>query len=117
MVNFECMAPIIYVSDLEREVAFYEAFGFTVSYRGEDFPNFIAIQRREKFSAEEAARTFLWQFVIDDLAGAATICREHGFAHTAPHCYWEAGNGWSIEVRSPDGYMVSLEGPPPAAAT
>jgi predicted enzyme related to lactoylglutathione lyase len=116
------MAPIIYVSDLESEVTFYEKFGFTVSYRGTDFPNFIAvkhstiefgIERRDKFCVEEAARTFLWQFVVDDLAAVTVICREHGFAHTQPKCYWVAGNGWSLEVQSPNGYLISLEGPPP----
>ena len=122
MINFQRLAPIIYVADLAAEVAFYEAFGFAISYRGADFPNFIAvkqgelefgIEHRPEFSAAETARSFFWQFVVDDLNGAVAICQRHGFAYNPPKCYWEAGDGWSMEVQSPNGYTVSLEGPTP----
>lgn len=118
MVKFEKLAPIIYVRDLATEVAFYQAFGFTISYQGTEFPDFIAlkqggiefgVQRQTTFSAEEANRAMLWQFEVDDLSEAVAICRERGYEHTDPRRYWEAGDGWDIQVRSPNGYRVNLE--------
>jgi hypothetical protein len=122
MLTFKKLVPIIYVKDLDAEVKFYETFGFQISYQGDEFPNFIAmaqgdlefgIERKDTFNADEANRSILWQFQVDDLSEAVRICQQSPYKHTPPEKYWEAADGWEMQVWSPNGYKINLEGHTP----
>ena len=122
MLTCKKLVPIIYVKDLDAEVQFYETFGFQISYQGDEFPNFIAIaqgdlefgiERKETFNADEANRSILWQFQVDDLSEAVRICQRSSYKHTPPVKYWEAADGWEMQVWSPNGYTINLEGHTP----
>jgi catechol 2,3-dioxygenase-like lactoylglutathione lyase family enzyme len=115
------LAPILYVVDLEAERRFYEALGLHVTYEGPEYPNYIAIgneilefglELRSDFRAEPAAEDLTWQLVVSDVDEAATVCTQAGFAfETRTH---EPGEGWryrTLELVSPNGYRVTLEGP------
>ena len=122
MLTFKKLVPIIYVKDLDAEVKFYETFGFQISYQGDEFPNFIAIaqgdlefgiERKDTFNADEANRSILWQFQVDDLSEAVRICQRSSYKYTPPEKYWEAADGWEMQVWSPNGYTINLEGHKP----
>jgi hypothetical protein len=116
---FERLVPIVYVTDLDAEVTFYETLGFAVIYRGDEFPDFVAmrqgeiqfgIERRAGFRAEDANRSLMWQFQVDDLTGIVELCDRHGIRCTPPELYWERMDAWEMKVWSPNGYRVNLEG-------
>jgi predicted enzyme related to lactoylglutathione lyase len=122
MLKFEKLVPIIYVKDLDAEVKFYQTLGFSISYQGDEFPNFIAvaqdelefgIQKKDMFDANEANRSLLWQFQVNDLMEAVTLCQQHHYRHSVPEKYWEAADGWEMQVWSPNGYKINLEGHAP----
>ena len=122
MLTFEKLAPIIYVKDLASEVQFYQTLGFHISYQGDEFPDFIALAHgniefglslRPTFNPDEANRSILWQFQVNDLAEAVKLCRQHTYQHTSPKKYWEQGDGWEMQVQSPNGYQINLEGHAP----
>jgi hypothetical protein len=115
------LAPILYVADLGTERRFYEALGLQVTYEGPEYPNFIAIgndmlefglERRERFRAGPATEVLSWQLVVSDVDEAARVCTQAGLSFEArTH---EPGEGWSyrtLELVSPNGYRVTLEGP------
>jgi len=114
------LAPIPYVADPETERRFYEALGLRVTYEGPEYPNFIAIgndtlefglEHRERFRAEPSAEVLTWQLVVSDIDEAARACTEAGLVFEArTH---EPGEGWrcrTLELVSPNGYRVALEG-------
>jgi catechol 2,3-dioxygenase-like lactoylglutathione lyase family enzyme len=122
VATFQRLVPIVYVTDLEAEVAFYERLGFAVLYRGEEFPDFIAlyqgdiqfgIERRAGWRAEDANRSILWQFQVDDLTDVVELCRRHQIRFTEPELYWERMDAWEMKVWSPNGYRINLEGHQP----
>jgi catechol 2,3-dioxygenase-like lactoylglutathione lyase family enzyme len=122
VATFQRLVPIVYVTDLEAEVAFYQQLGFAVLYRGEEFPDFIAmyqgdiqfgIERRAGWRAEDANRSILWQFQVDDLTDVVELCRRHQIRFTAPELYWERMDAWEMKVWSPNGYRINLEGHQP----
>ena len=118
--------PIVYVTDLEAEVEFYQGLGFAVLYRGEEFPDFIAmhqgdvqfgIERRAGWRAEEANRSVMWQFQVDDLTDVVELCRRRHIRFTPPELYWERMDAWEMKVWSPNGYRINLEGHKPRPAS
>jgi hypothetical protein len=124
VATFERLVPIVYVTDLESEVDFYEKLGFAVLYRGDEFPEFIAMQqgeiqfgieRRDGFRADDVNRCIMWQFQVADLAEVTECCRQHGFRFTMPELYWERMDAWEMKVWSPNGYRINLEGHRPRA--
>jgi len=91
-----------------------------VTYEGPEYPNFIAIgndtlefglEHRERFRAEPSAEVLTWQLVVSDIDEAARACTEAGLVFEArTH---EPGEGWrcrTLELVSPNGYRVALEG-------
>jgi hypothetical protein len=118
---FTRLVPILYVADLGAERRFYEALGLRVTYEGPEYPNFIAIgdhtlefglERREHFDAGAVAQVLLWQLGVSDVDEAAIVCRQAGLPfETRTH---EPAEGWkyrTLRLRSPNGYLVLLEGP------
>jgi hypothetical protein len=109
-------------NDLDAEVGFYEQLGFAVLYRGDEFPDFVAMHQgevqfgiglRAGFRPEEANRSLMWQFQVDDLAAVVDLCVRHRIRHTVPELYWERMDAWEMKVWSPNGYRINLEGHAP----
>jgi catechol 2,3-dioxygenase-like lactoylglutathione lyase family enzyme len=118
---FERLVPILLVDDLHAERDFYVSLGFTVTYQGTEFPDFIAlghgaiefgISRREGFSSELPDRVLTWQFGVTDvdlskqrLTAGGVVFREEWVI---------AREDWKYRVlhaRTPNGYHLLLEGP------
>jgi hypothetical protein len=47
------------------------------------------------------------------LIEAVTLCQQHHYRHSVPEKYWEAADGWEMQVWSPNGYRINLEGHAP----
>jgi catechol 2,3-dioxygenase-like lactoylglutathione lyase family enzyme len=119
VATFRRLVPIVYVTDLQPEVEFYEKLGFAVLYRGDEFPDFVAmyqaeiqfgIEQRDGFRPDDANRSVMWQFQVEDLTEIVDLCRRHQLRHTAPELYWERMDAWEMKVWSPNGYRINLEG-------
>ena len=72
----------------------------------------FGLEHREPFRAEPSAEVLTWQLVVSDIDEAARACTEAGLVFEArTH---EPTEGWSyrtLELVSPNGYRVTLEGP------
>jgi hypothetical protein len=86
---YDRLVPILQVADLQAERDFYVALGFTVSYEGPEFPEFVAlaygpiefgIQQDDDVTPEMADRVLRWQFGVRDIAAAKTRLSEAGVA-------------------------------------
>ena len=118
---FERLIPILLVGDLYAERDFYVGLGFTVTYEGTEFPDFIAlghgpiefgISRREGFSSDLPDRVLTWQFGVTDvdltkrrLAAGGVDFREEW---VIPREDWKYR---VLHARTPNGYHLMLEGP------
>ncbi|QBD76024.1 VOC family protein [Ktedonosporobacter rubrisoli] len=108
------------MDDLEAERNFYVSLGFTVSYQGPEFPDFIAlahgsiefgIERKQHFASELPDRVLIWQFGIADiemakqrLASAGVSFREEW---VTPREDWKYR---VLHAQTPNGYHLMLEG-------
>ncbi len=114
--------PIMYVPDQYAERSFYELFGFTRVYEGDEFPGFLAIQHGgaiiglQRSSAEQPAYSagLRWQFELDSadqLDEIIATCRARGLHHEVTV---EVGGDRFrrrlVSVRSPGGVTVWFEG-------
>jgi hypothetical protein len=118
---FERLIPILFVRDLPAERDFYVSLGFSVTYQGIEFPDFIAlghgsiefgISRRESFGSDLPDQVLTWQFGIRDvdlitgqLTASGIVFREEWVI---------AREDWKYRVlhlRTPNGYHLMLEGP------
>lgn len=116
---FTRLAPVLNVTDLAAERAFYETLGLPVIYEGEEYPDFIAfgtdalhfgIQAAERPNDPPSVLT--WQLGVKDVDVAADHCRRVGLEFTTENN--DPAPGWSYRrliLRSPSGYRVVLEGP------
>lgn len=118
MPEFPRLVPIIYVKDLEAEVAFYKSLGFTISYQGDEFPGFVGmdcghfdfgIEEKDDFDPLKAAASFVWQMETDSFSKVIAVCKEQGIEYSEPHCYWEERDSWEMTVQTPNGYTLHLE--------
>lgn len=118
---FTRLIPILYVSDIETERNFYLSLGFTLTYAGTEFPDFIAIgynaiefglSRRENFTADIPTRVLTWQFGVADIDLAKERLAAAGVAYqeelVAPRADWQYR---TLETHTPNGYHLVLEGP------
>ncbi len=118
---FTRLVPILHVGDLTAERRFYEALGMRVTYEGPEYPDFIAIgagalefglELRDDFDAEAAAKALVWQIGVSDIDEAEGVCTRAGLQfERRTH---EPAEGWryhTLELVSPNGYRVVLEGP------
>lgn len=118
MLSFQKLAPIMYVSNIGAEVAFYEALGFEIECLGDEFPDFVSMKQgglklglevKKDFEGASANLAVLLQFEVDDLNAAVEICRLHKFQHTLPRTYSEANDAWSMRIWTPNGWKIGLE--------
>ena len=118
---FERLIPILFVADLQAERDFYVSLGFTVTYQGVEFPDFIAlgrdsiefgISRRESFTSELPDRVLTWQFGVKDID--TTKQRLTSVGVTFREEWVTPREDWKYRVlhaRTPNGYSLMLEGP------
>lgn len=120
-VVFERLVPILFVADLPAERDFYVRLGFTVTYQGPEFADFVAlghgslefgISRREGFTTDLPERVLTWQFGIKDvdaitrqLATAGMTFREERITPREDWTYRV------LHLHTPNGYHLMLEGP------
>jgi len=116
---FTNLAPVLNVSDLAAERAFYEALGLPVTYEGSEYPDFIAFTTDTvHFGIQQAPETndppsvLTWQIAVSDVDMAAEVCTaaELDFSMEQEN----PAPGWRYRrliLRSPSGYRVVLEGP------
>lgn len=116
--QFNRLVPIIYVRDLEAEIAFYKSLGFNISYQGDEFPGFVGmecgnfdfgIETRDDFDPEKAKASFVWQMETDSFGKVIAVCQANGYEYTEPQCYWEEFDSWEMKVQTPNGYALHLE--------
>jgi catechol 2,3-dioxygenase-like lactoylglutathione lyase family enzyme len=118
---FDRLVPILFVDDLQAERDFYVNLGFTVTYQGAEFPDFVAlghgsiefgISRREDFTAELPDRVLTWQFGVTDIEMTKQRLTAGGLAFreewVAPREDWKYR---VLHARTPNGYHLMLEGP------
>ncbi|MBF6589669.1 MAG: hypothetical protein IVW57_03940 [Ktedonobacterales bacterium] len=118
---FQRLIPILFVADVQAERDFYVSLGFTVTYQGTEFPDFIAlglgsiefgISRREDFSADLPDRVLTWQFGVTDIEMSKQQLTAGGVAFreewVTPREDWKY---CVLHARTPNGYHLLLEGP------
>ena len=117
---FDRLIPILFVNDLEAERNFYVRLGFTVSYQGTEFPDFIAlaygsiefgIERKQNFAPDIPDRVLLWQFGVTDIEITKQRLTSTGVSFreewVTPREDWKYR---VLHTRTPNGYHLMLEG-------
>ena len=116
---YDRLVPILQVADLRAERDFYVALGFTVSYEGPEFPEFVAlahgpiefgIQLDDTITPEMADRVLRWQFGVRDIAAAKMRLSEAGVVFreewVTPREDWQYR---VLHACTPNGYHLMLE--------
>lgn len=116
---FTKLAPVLNVTDLAAERAFYESLGLPVIYEGDEYPDFIAFGTDSLDFGIQAASAhndppsvLTWQLGVSDIDAAIERCRKGGLEFTTEQN--DPAPGWSYRrllLHSPSGYRVALEGP------
>ena len=114
------LIPILFVNDLEAERDFYIQLGFTVSYQGPEFPDFIAlasgsiefgVERKQDFILELPERVLIWQFGVTDIEITKQRLTSAGVSYreewVTPREDWKYR---ILRARTPNGYHLMLEG-------
>jgi catechol 2,3-dioxygenase-like lactoylglutathione lyase family enzyme len=116
---FNRIIPILFVSDLEAERAFYVRLGFHVTYEGPEYPDFCAlghgpvefgIERKPGFTTDRPDQVLAWQFGVADVDEARRALTEAGVPFTEqvmhPSADWQYR---LLHARTPNGYHLLLE--------
>ena len=116
---FTNLAPVLNVSDLAAERAFYEALGLPVTYEGSEYPDFIAFTTdavhfgiQQASAGNDPPSVLTWQIAVSDVDAAAEVCTAAGLEFSMER--EDPAPGWRYRrliLRSPSGYRVVLEGP------
>ncbi|TDD58758.1 VOC family protein [Kribbella antibiotica] len=116
---FTRLAPVLNVSDLAAERAFYERLGLPVIYAGDEYPDFIAFGTETiHFGIQQASgendppSVLTWQIAVSDVDAAAERCRVAGVEFELE--INEPAPDWKYRrliLRTPSGYRLALEGP------
>ena len=116
---FTNLAPVLNVSDLAAERAFYEALGLPVTYEGANTPISSRFTTDTvHFGIQQAPETndppsvLTWQIAVSDVDIAAEVCTAAGLEFSMEQ--ENPAPGWRycrLILRSPSGYRVGLEGP------
>src|SRR5262249_28326740 len=115
---FTHLAPVLNVSDLGAERAFYEALGLPVTYEGEEYPDFIAFTTDSVHfgilqapESNDPPSVLTWQIAVPDVDIAATRCAEAGLDFTIEQN--DPAPGWRsrrLILLSPSGYRGRSKG-------
>jgi catechol-2,3-dioxygenase len=115
---FTRLAPVLNVSELSAERAFYEKLGMPVIYEGEEYPDFIAFGTdtihfgiQQATADNDPPSVLTWQIAVSDVDAAAARCRAVGLEFELEHN--NPAHGWTYRrllLRTPSGYRLALEG-------
>jgi catechol 2,3-dioxygenase-like lactoylglutathione lyase family enzyme len=115
---FTRLAPVLNVSDLAAERAFYEKLGLPVIYEGPEYPDFIAFGTdtihfgiQQAPAANDPPSVLTWQIAVSDVDAAAERCRAAGLEFELEQN--DPAPGWTYRrllLRTPSGYRLALEG-------
>ncbi|TCO19261.1 putative enzyme related to lactoylglutathione lyase [Kribbella steppae] len=115
---FTRLAPVLNVSDLSAERAFYEKLGLPVIYEGEEYPDFIAFGTdtihfgiQQATAENDPPSVLTWQIAVSDVDAAAERCQAVGLEFELEHN--NPAPGWTYRrllLRTPSGYRLALEG-------
>lgn len=121
MIHYNRLIPILFVKNLRAERDFYLNLGFSITYQGGEFPNFIGLsydtiefglEERALFNPHSPDDVMSIQFGIADVDMAISYLKRTTLPFREE---WIASkNDWStrvLHVRTPNGYRVLLEGP------
>ncbi|MFG3280382.1 VOC family protein [Streptomyces sp. NPDC048111] len=107
--------------DLEAEVAFYAALGFTaeVTYSGFTSlrcgPVLFGVQQPQGLEHRVPPWDLAWQIEVSDVRAVHDLAVRRDLPvlkGPQPH----PAGFWTVQLRTPNGYHLTLEGPPPAPA-
>jgi catechol 2,3-dioxygenase-like lactoylglutathione lyase family enzyme len=117
---FKRLIPILFVDNLEAERDFYVQLGFTVSYQGPEFPDFISLAYGAlEFGIESTPdadpqlpnRVLTWQWAVTDIELAKRRLTSAGVSFQ--EVWVTPRDDWKYRVlhaRTPNGYHLMLEG-------
>ena len=116
---FTRLAPVLNVSDLAAERAFYESLGLPVIYEGPEYPEFNAFGTETLHfgiqsapAANDPPSVLTWQIGVTDIDDAMERCRVAGISFELERN--NPAEGWTYRrllIRTPSGYRLALEGP------
>jgi hypothetical protein len=117
---FTRLIPILFVDHLEAERDFYVQLGFTVSYEGPEFPDFIAlacgdlefgIECTPDADSQLPNRVLNWQWGVTDIELAKRRLTSAGVSFqeewVTPRDDWKYR---VLHATTPNGYHLMLEG-------
>jgi len=117
---FTRLIPILFVANLEAERDFYLQLGFTLTYQGPEFPDFIAlgsgslefgIERTQEADPQLPNRVLTWQWGVTDIELAKRRLTAAGVSFreewVIPREDWKYR---VLHARTPNGYHLMLEG-------
>jgi hypothetical protein len=111
---FQRLLPVIPVADVETEVAFYVALGFTAE---PTYTGFTALRHgRVLFGVQGSdeqipAADLRWQIEVDDIQAAHHLATRLELEVLQEPTIHPAGF-WTVQLLTPNGYTLTLEGPP-----
>ncbi len=110
---FKRLLPILPVQNIEAEIAFYAAMGFTAQ---KTVSGFIAVQCNQVlFGLQKSAEMvppgdLHWQMEVDNIQAAYRRAAEQGLEIiTLPQPH--PAGFWMLQLATPNGYTLTLEGP------
>jgi predicted enzyme related to lactoylglutathione lyase len=119
-VAFTRLVPILLVGDLPAERDFYLRIGFSLTYQGPEFPDFVAVgdgpvefglERRIGFDCGLPDQVVTWQIGVSDIDEVAARLTAAGAEFTEERI--KPRDDWSyrlLHTRTPNGYRLILEG-------
>lgn len=109
------LRPVLPVADLVAEVGFYVALGFVTEHAEDGFVALAAGDVLFGLHASEAPvpEGLAWQIAVQDVAVAHRVALRQGL-DVAEEPLPQPWGEWTLRLRTPSGYLLTLEGPPPA---
>jgi predicted enzyme related to lactoylglutathione lyase len=116
---FERLLPIVPVTDVEAETAFYGALGFTATLTHTGFtalrcgPVLFGVQKSDQ---QVPPADLAWQIEVTDIRAAHALAVRQGLEVVSEPELHPVGF-WALKLRTPNGYTLTCEGPERSSAT
>ncbi|WP_189762797.1 VOC family protein [Streptomyces xanthochromogenes] len=116
---FKRLLPVLPVVDLEAEVGFYSALGFTAEITYSGFtslrcgPVLFGVRKPQSSEYNVPPWDLAWQIEVVDVHAVHDLALRRGLSVLKGPQAHPAGF-WTVQLRTPNGYLLTLEGPPPA---
>lgn len=119
-MKFLRMLPHLPVWDVDAEVLFYRAFGFQTYNKREGFTSIehgdgtlvhFGIRKHTSAVPPEGLE---WKLEVDDVGAALKIAKASNFEIISSPV-WKGAGRWTLILRTPNKYILSIEGRMPDA--